>query len=169
MVVAIEKYVLGNGKDTTSMKRAFHMVSGVGLAILVLSSSAQAQMKPEELLKLRQGVMVTIKSQFGPLAALAKNDAPVTDDAIAKAETLAVLAKLPSLGFAAGTEDLRPSKAKPEIWQKADDFAKLMEALATEAGRLATVAKTRDVQAFKAQVAATGKTCKTCHDTYRAE
>jgi cytochrome c556 len=54
------------------------------------------------------------------------------------------------------------------IWQKNDDFVKLGKAAQAEALKLDQVAASKNADALKAQVIATGKACKACHDTYRS-
>ena len=58
--------------------------------------------------------------------------------------------------------------ALPGIWQKNDDFTKLGKAMQAEPLKLDQVAATRNGDALKAQVLATGKACKACHDNYRS-
>jgi cytochrome c556 len=57
------------------------------------------------------------------------------------------------------------SRAKPEIWQKFDQFEALAGQLETSSSALAVAAKAgADVQALAAKVM---KTCKGCHENFR--
>jgi cytochrome c556 len=141
----------------------------VAVAFVAISTSAQAQLKPEEMLKLRQGLMVAHKSQVGPMSAVAKGEAPLSEATAAQAATLATMSRLIPVGFAPEAQNVGPTKAKPEIWQNRDEFKKRAEALASEAAKLADVAQKKDVAAFKVQFAATTAACKACHDTFRAQ
>ena len=67
-----------------------------------------------------------------------------------------------------GPESGVKTYALPAIWQKNDDFTKLGQAAQAEAAKLDQVAQTRNGDALKAQVLATGKACKACHDNYRS-
>ena len=58
--------------------------------------------------------------------------------------------------------------ALPAIWQKQDDFTKLGKQLQADAAKLNQVAQAKDEPGLKAQVQTIGKTCKSCHDTYRS-
>jgi len=137
---------------------------------VAFTSVAQAQLKPEELLKLRQGVMVIQKSQVGPMSAVAKGEAPLSDATVTQAATLATVSRLIPVGFAPESQSAPgPTKAKPEIWKSFDEFKKRAEALATETAKLAEVAKKKDLEGFKTQFAATTAACKACHDTFRAQ
>jgi len=67
-----------------------------------------------------------------------------------------------------GPESGVKTYALPAIWQKNDDFVKLGKAAQAEALKLDLVAQTKNGDALKAQVLATGKACKACHDNYRS-
>ena len=67
-----------------------------------------------------------------------------------------------------GPESGVKTYALPAIWQKNDDFVKLGKAAQAEALKLDQVAQTKNGDALKAQVLATGKACKACHDNYRS-
>jgi cytochrome c556 len=58
--------------------------------------------------------------------------------------------------------------ALPIIWQKFDDFTKQGKQLQADAAKLQQVANAKDEAGLKAQVQTIGKTCKSCHDTYRS-
>jgi cytochrome c556 len=68
-----------------------------------------------------------------------------------------------------GPESGVKTYALPAIWQKQDDFTKLGKAMQAEVNKLKQVAAGKNADATKAQVIATGKTCKACHDSYRSK
>jgi len=61
------------------------------------------------------------------------------------------------------------TKAKPEIWEKGDEFAKNPKALAKAASELADAAKAKDDAAIGVKVKALGEVCANCHKNFRAE
>jgi len=71
-------------------------------------------------------------------------------------------------GFAPGSEEGK-TRAKPEIWLDLDEFKEHLEEFRAETAKLATVAKSGDRAAIQAQLGATGKTCKGCHDEYKSK
>ena len=73
--------------------------------------------------------------------------------------------------FPAGTDKtlLPKTRALPAIWGKPDDFAAKDRDFQQAASALKSAAEQGDVDAVRDQFAALGKTCKACHDTYRAE
>lgn len=87
------------------------------------------------------------------------------------AATIAGLASKSSGWFPAGTgqEVLPKTRALPAIWQKPEDFAAKDRDFSQAAQALKAAADDGDVNAIKSRFADLGKTCKACHDTYRAE
>lgn len=68
-----------------------------------------------------------------------------------------------------GPESGVKTKAKPNIWTENAKFVSAEKALQVETAKLQTVASSKNIDAIKAQVRATGGTCKSCHDSFRAE
>ncbi len=137
------------------------------LATTFLAESAFSQVKPEDAIKYRKSVYAVMGWNFGPLAAMAKGDKPYDkDEAIRRSANIAFVSRLPLEGFIPGS-DLGETKAKPEIWNKMDDFKAKLEKMQGETAKLADVAKLGDFNALKAQIGETGKACKACHDNYR--
>ncbi|KCZ46821.1 c-type cytochrome [Hyphomonas pacifica] len=59
--------------------------------------------------------------------------------------------------------------ALPTIWESPEEFNQLVADFQTEAAQLSEAAQTGDVEAIKVAFGETGKTCKSCHETYRAD
>ncbi len=136
-------------------------------ALALGAGSAVAQQKPEDIIKYRQSALFILGQSFGPLAAMAQGKIPYDKDVAARnAAIMEFMSKLPWDRFAPGT-DQGNTKAKPEIWQKMEDFRAKADKMQAEVAKLAQVAKTGDFDALKAQVGETGKACKACHDEYR--
>ena len=57
--------------------------------------------------------------------------------------------------------------AKPEIWQDSEDFNDGVEKFIGESGKLVAAMQTTDVSGQKAQVKATARTRKACHERFR--
>jgi cytochrome c556 len=75
--------------------------------------------------------------------------------------------KIPSLfpkGSTAGK-----TKAKAEIWEKQDEFAKNAKNLGKAASELADTAKAKDDAAIGVKVKAVSEACGNCHKAFRAE
>lgn len=139
-------------------------------AAVTLAVPAQAQFaKPEDAVKYRKAALTVMAAHFGRVAAMANGRMPF--DAGAAASNAAVaesMSKLPWAGFVDGS-DKGDTKAKPEIWSDKAKFMAASEKMQGEMTKLATVAKGGNIDAIKAQVGATGGTCKACHDDFRKE
>lgn len=61
------------------------------------------------------------------------------------------------------------TKAKAEIWENSDDFAKRAKALSKAAGELAAAAKAGNDADVRVKVKAMGDTCGACHKQFRAK
>ena len=87
------------------------------------------------------------------------------------AATIADLAGKSSGWFPPGTgqDVLHKTRALPAIWEKPEDFAAKDKDLQQAAQALKAAADSGDMNAIKARFDDLGKTCKACHDTYRAE
>lgn len=151
------------------MTRMVKVATFLAVCIAAFSSTASAQLKPEEVVKLRQGLMVAQKAQMGAMGAVAKGDGQPTDATATQAQNLVNISKLVPMGFSADSANVAGTKAKPEIWKNQDDFKKKATTFQSEVEKLAQVAKGKDANAFKTQYAAVGAACKACHDNYRQQ
>jgi cytochrome c556 len=61
------------------------------------------------------------------------------------------------------------TKAKPEIWEKSEDFGKAAKNLSKAAGELASAAKAGNDAEVGVKVKAMGDACGACHKQFRAE
>ena len=145
------------------------LAAAVGVAVGV-AGAAQAQQapKPEDLQKMRVGLMIALKTQFGPLGAFAAGKADLPADAALKAENVAAIAKLAPIAWVKGTESLPGSETKAEAFgAKSAQFNEGWKMFAAEATKLAGL--TPGTDAFKAQVGAAGKMCKACHEEFKKD
>lgn len=121
-------------------------------------------------IKYRQSVMTVQGYHFyGILGAMAKGTRPYDKDvAVRSAKFVDELIEMPWDGFTPGSETGAPTKAKPEIWRDKATFDKFGKEAKVETAKLVTAAGT-DLAALRAQVQATGKACKNCHDQFQNE
>ena len=134
---------------------------------LVISATAAAQAKPEQLVKQRQAAMTLQGKYFGPLGAMAQGKAPYDAAVVARnAAFLDALDKMPWDGFAASTRDVK-SAALPAVFTDTAKFKEAQDRLQSEISKLVSVSKSGDVAAVKAQLGAVGKSCGGCHDNFR--
>ena len=85
------------------------------------------------------------------------------------AATIAELAPKLHTWFPAGTgPDVGKTRAKPEIWQKPEDFALKAQDFERAAENFNYAAISGDINRINTGFDALGKSCKACHDLYRA-
>ena len=134
---------------------------------LVISATATAQAKPEQLVKQRQAAMTLQGKYFGPLGAMAQGKAPYDAAVVARnAAFLDALAKMPWDGFAASTKDVK-SAALPAAFTDTAKFKEAQDRFQSEVSKLVAVSKSGDEAAVKAQLGAVGKSCGGCHENFR--
>jgi len=98
--------------------------------------------------------------------------APSPDLAVIRdaAATYTRLAPHVASWFPPGTgPEVGKTHAKPAIWEKPDDFAQKAREFQAAVTAFDAAAKGGDVAAIKAAFGDVGKSCKACHDPYRAK
>lgn len=109
----------------------------------------------------RSRVMKTMGEQFAALNLISKGKAPA-GDVVAQAEVLRITAGTAKTAF---TPQVLGGEAKPEVWDKWDDFAKRLDDMVAAADDVATAAKQGGVAAVTPKLSSLS--CKGCHDVYR--
>ncbi len=133
---------------------------------MLISTSLSAN---EAQIKYRQSVMKANAGHIGAMFGILKGKAASAEHFAMHASALADLAKMtrnifPKSSSKAGGE----TKALDAIWEKPDEFEKVLTVFETEAAKLAEVAKTGDMAAAGAQLGALGKgACGGCHKSFR--
>jgi len=123
----------------------------------------------EDAIEYRQSVFTAIKYHFGPMAGMIKGKIDYDPAAFTlHAERVAALAKMPGDGFIEGS-DKGDTEALPVIWEKKGEFDEHLMALADNTSALWEVSKTGDLNQIKPVFGEVGKTCKGCHDDFRAD
>lgn len=146
------------------------LVASVTLAAaaLALAGPASAQFsKPEDAVKYRQSVMFVMSQHFGRIGAMANGRIPYDPKAaIANAEIVETMSRLPWPGFMAGTEKLS-QKTKADIWLEPAKFKEHGDKLMEQTTKLVAAAKTENLDNLKTAFGQTGQACKSCHDAFR--
>ena len=142
------------------------------LAAASFAVLAQQVPKPETLIKSRQSAFQFTAWSTGRIKA--NLDGQYNKDEVIRASnTIAAIANsgLGSL-FVPGTEQGKgwhDTTAKPELFKEGKRVGELSADFAREATELAKVAATGDVPHVKEQYAKLTRTCKACHDDFKAK
>ena len=134
----------------------------LGALTLVVSTQVFAQ----DAIEKRQAAMKNNSADVKAIKAAVETKDYAAVEAKAK-DIMGTADKIPSLvpkGSTAGK-----TKAKPEIWEKSDDFAKNAKNLNKAAGELASAAKAGNDADVNVKVKALGEVCASCHKEFRAE
>jgi len=150
------------------MKTSIALILASVAAALSMPAAAQFA-KPEDAVKYRKASLTVMGTHFSRLGAMASGRAPFDAKVAAEnADLVATLSKLPWAAFGEGT-DKGETRAKPEIWKDAAKFKEAEDKFIAEAAKLQAAAKTGNLDALKTAFAATGGTCKACHDNFRKD
>jgi cytochrome c556 len=135
----------------------------IGLTTLMVSSQLFAQ---ADVIEKRQKAMKGNSADAKAIKAAVESKDYATIEMKAK-DIMGTAEKIPSL-FPKGSTTGK-TKAKPEIWEKEDEFAKNAKNLGKAANELADAAKSKDDAAVGVKVKALGEACGNCHKAFRAE
>lgn len=133
------------------------------------AATAAAQFeKPEDAIAYRQAVMLVIGQHFGRMAAVVKGQSPYDPAAFENnAAIVRTLGSLPWEAFLFPGTDKGKTDLKPAAFKEKDKFMQDAQRMEAEVAKLAEIAKTGDLNAIKAQFGEAGKSCKSCHDSFR--
>ncbi|MFZ0243056.1 MAG: cytochrome c [Desulfobacterales bacterium] len=150
------------------MKRMEKMLIVLALTAGVAATAAAQFEKPEDAIGYRQAVMVVIGQHFGRMAAVVKGQSPYDQAAFEEnAAIVNTLGSLPWEAFMFPGTDKGKTDLKPVAFKEKDRFMQDAKKMEAEVAKLAEIAKTGDLNAIKAQFGEAGKSCKSCHDTFR--
>ena len=140
-------------------------------AALSVSAPASAQFeKSEDAIKSRQSTIFVMGEHFGRIGAMANGKAPFDANAAQdNAVIVATLAHLPWVAFGPGTDKGARTKAKPNLWTEQVKFQEHADKMKTATTELAAAAKTNNLDNLKVAFGDAAKSCKACHDNYRAK
>lgn len=135
-------------------------------------TQAQQAPKPEQLIKWRQSAYQVVGWNSGRIKA--SLDGTYNREEVAKAA--AVIAALANAGlgslFVPGTESGKgwhETAVKPELFQDGKRVGEAAANFSKEANELARVAAAGDLALIKDQYGKLSRTCKACHDDFRAK
>jgi cytochrome c556 len=133
-------------------------------------AQAKEPSRAEKLIQYRQAIYKVMSGNFGPVAAMATGKAPFdAKDLATRAERVAYLAQMLDEAYPDDSQRGAPTRAKAQIWENRAEFDKLLDDMQMKTSELAKVARTGDEARIRTAVGEAGRSCKACHDEYRAE
>lgn len=146
------------------------LLGAIWIAAAATALPAAAQFaKTDEAIKYRQSAMTLMNTHIGRIFAMANGRVPFDTKAVAdNAEIAAAVSRWQFSGFVDGS-DKGETKAEPKLWTELDKFKAAAAKSNEDIAKLNIAAKSGNLDAVKAAVGETAKSCKACHDAYRKE
>ena len=137
------------------------------VAAAALAAEAEAQANPNQQVAVRKGAMNLQAKYAGPLFGMARGAVPY-DARIAQrnADYLVMLTQMPWEDFQANSIGIANTRAKDSILKEPEKFKRLVDALQSDALKLAAAARGGDQSAVKSAAQAMGRTCNSCHESF---
>lgn len=139
--------------------------AGAALLVVLGVGTVGAQDKAA-VVKQRQDTMKSLwPTYYGPLSNAAKGDAAAMTAAPDKAQQAVEAVRRVATLFPQGTgRDAAPeTRATPAVWSERAAFEAAFSKLADETAKLGEVAKSGNLDAYKAQFGKVGEACGGCH------
>lgn len=142
------------------------------LAVTAVNATpAQNQKHAEGVTKTRKALYTLVVSNMGPLGAMAKGKIPVDAKQVEKyatrLEQLSLM--MPDYTRVDTSKFDVKTEALPKVWTEKALFAEKIDALQKASVNLKMVAKGGNAGDIKKAIGGVGKTCKGCHDEFKAD
>lgn len=122
----------------------------------------------EEPIRYRRAAMTMIKRHYTQLHNMASGKIPMNREEMTRhANYLEMLSRASLDGFVAGSHE-GDTRAKAEIWTEWARFRSLNDKFVADAVRVKDAVKSNNAEALKNAVGDMTRTCKNCHDDFRA-
>ncbi|MGS2721480.1 c-type cytochrome [Paraglaciecola aestuariivivens] len=137
----------------------------------VMAEPAKSAKHAKDATQYRQAVLQLIKSNVGALGAMNKGAIPMNAETLqTNATRIEQLSMMLGDYFATDTTGFDvETAALAKIWQNQADFSEKINNLTLAAKNLNQVAKSGDESKFKPAIGQVFKSCKACHDDYKAD
>ncbi|WP_028117929.1 c-type cytochrome [Ferrimonas senticii] len=145
----------------------------IATALLLCTGSAMAKGAFDDAadaIDYRQAAFGLIKENFADMGAMLKNKKPMDSQVFAeRAEHLAMLAAIPFNGFDVKGSDQGDTGALPAVWSDRGEFNAIADKFQLATKALAKASSSGDSRAIAKAFGGVGKTCKGCHDQFKAD
>lgn len=151
--------------------KKFVACAALGLLSLTATTLTSAEMDVEDAIYYRQAGYGFMSWNMGKIKAQTIDESvPFNkDQMIAAANVIAAVANSGMGALYPAGSDKGDTKLKPEFFQNMDEVGKIARNFNLAANELAKVAQTGDKAAIANAFGEVGKTCKACHEKFRAK
>ncbi|MFT2091747.1 c-type cytochrome [Paraglaciecola sp. 2405UD69-4] len=155
------------------MKKTIAVMLSVSLlsSVAVMAQPAKSAKQAAGAIEARQAIFKLVKSNVGILGAMNKGAVPFDAEILqTNAKRLEQLSLMVEDYFATDTSkfDL-DTEAVDDIWKNQADFNEKADALTLASVELYKAAAAGDESKYKSAIGGVFKTCKGCHDSYKAD
>ena len=150
------------------MQRIMATAAATLIITTCIFSSAGAATTAKDAIKYRHAVMESISGHMNAFMMIAMNKVDAPQYLQNHADAIANLSSELDILFPAGSGE-GDTDALPEIWDDSENFGKAVARMQETTGALQTAVGTGDKKAIMGAFAAAGKSCKGCHEKFRAE
>ncbi|WP_026374604.1 c-type cytochrome [Aestuariibacter salexigens] len=142
------------------------LVSGMAIA-----QPAANQKQADTAVQFRQALLQLVRSNVGAIGAMNKGQIPFDTAQMEKnGLRLEQLSLMMADYFTLDTREFdTDTEALDKIWEKGADFQSKIDALTSAGQGLQSAAKSGDESQYKAAIGDVFKSCKGCHDIYKAD
>lgn len=139
--------------------------------ISVAVEPAKSEKHATAAVEYRQSILNLVKSNVGIMGAMAKGQLPLDAEALEKnAARIEQLSLMMDDYFSIDTREYNvKTAALPDIWKDYSDYQSKITALTNAASDLKMTAASGDESELKTKIGAIFKSCKGCHDSYKAD
>lgn len=119
----------------------------------------------------RKSVLQLVRSNMGPLGAMAKGNIPMDADVIAlNASRIEFLGDMMHDYFALDTTAYSvETDSKDNVWENHEDFTSKINDLVSASANLQALVANNQSSEFRKGIGALGASCKGCHDEYKKD
>ena len=141
------------------------------VTVEINAREAKSERQAATAVKYRQSVLSLFRSNMGPMIPMMKGNIPYNVEVMQKnSERLEQLALMMPDYFVMDTRKFDvETGALPKLWDNKDDFGMKADALLDAAKALRAAAASGDESSYGKAIGGVLKTCKGCHDSYKAE
>jgi len=141
-------------------------IMAIGLALVATTAGADGLTSVENAIKYRKSVMNALGGHMGSIARIANGEVEYTEHILGHSTAINAIASMTANIFPRGSGGSN-SRAKDEVWQDTAKFDEAVKAFQSAAANLLQAANSGEKDAVGAALSGVGKSCGTCHKTFR--
>lgn len=141
-------------------------LSALALILLAACSGPVEDTLPGQPIKHRQDAFKEVLRSFEPMGTMLRTQRYEADAFSEYVSRLQARRDMPWDYFVEGSH-VPPSKARPAVWQRSDDFERERDAFLEAVDALVVAAASRDEATIRPAYARVEQSCRSCHDGFR--